>query len=144
MTLSKWNTINKNMVQERLYRQKNSKTEIFLCVTYLKWNTKNDDTSFSSFCKSLLEYPWTHRSFSTICTIMLASIFFSETWIVSNLKLKRVFWLIFENYGKSKQFQKDCNNCFFQNQNYINNQTHCQNQWKLVTIKSKKNIQSTE
>ena len=39
-----------------------------------------------------------------------------------NLKLKRMVLLIFKNSGNSKSSKSGCNDYFFQNEKYINNQ----------------------
>ena len=34
----------------------------FLCISYLNWNTKNNDSSITSLCSILSGYPWAHWS----------------------------------------------------------------------------------
>ena len=48
---------------------------------------------------------------------------FSETSISSNFSKLSVFSLIFKNPGNSKYSERACNDYFFQDKKYINNQT---------------------
>ena len=71
---------------------------------------------------------------------MFTSILFSETSIVSNLKLKRMFSLVSRILEAEYNLKGHVMTTFFQNKKYINNQTLWQNQWILVTIKSKERL----